>query len=82
MPWMSVRMAYLPSSPMIRPMATPATGALMGTPASIRARVLPQTVAMLVEPLLESTSLTRRRVYGKSSLLGITGIRARSARAP
>ena len=62
MPWMSVRTLYLPSSPMIRPMAMPATGALMGTPASISDRVLPQTLAMEVVPLLESTSETRRMV--------------------
>ena len=43
-------------------MATPATGALMGTPASIKERVLPQTLAMEVLPLLESTSDTRRMV--------------------
>ena len=43
-------------------MAMPATGASMGTPASIRARVLPQTEPMLVEPLLLTASLTKRRV--------------------
>ncbi len=62
MPAMSVRMVYFPSSPIIRPMAIPATGALMGTPASISARVLPQALAMEVLPLLESTSVTRRIV--------------------
>ncbi len=50
------------SSPVTRPMATPATGALMGTPASISDRVLPQTLAMEVLPLLDSTSETRRMV--------------------
>ena len=63
MPWMSVRIAYLPASPpVIRPMATPATGALIGTPASISASVLPQTLAIEVEPLELSTSETRRIV--------------------
>ncbi|WBL36818.1 hypothetical protein O0235_04470 [Tepidiforma flava] len=41
-------------------MAMPATGAEIGTPASMRARVLPQTDAMEVEPLEDITSLTRR----------------------
>jgi hypothetical protein len=62
MPAMSVRTLKLPSSPMTSPMAMPATGALMGTPASIRERVLPQTLAIDVLPLLESTSETRRTV--------------------
>ncbi len=43
-------------------MATPETGALMGTPASIRARLAPQTVAMDEEPLDSSTSETTRMV--------------------
>ena len=43
-------------------MATPETGALMGTPASISARLAPQTVAMEEEPLDSSTSETTRRV--------------------
>ena len=60
----------------------PATGASMGTPASMSASVLPQTLAMEVLPLLESTSDTRRIVYGKSSSLGITASSARSAKAP
>ena len=42
-------------------MATPATGALMGTPASIRLRVLPHTEAIEEEPLELRISLTRRR---------------------
>jgi hypothetical protein len=40
----------------------PATGALIGTPASIRARELPQTLAIDVLPLLDNTSETRRMV--------------------
>ncbi len=43
-------------------MAIPATGAAMGTPASISARVLPQTLAIDVEPLELTTSETRRMV--------------------
>ena len=52
----------MPSSPVIRPIATPATGALIGTPASISASVLPQTLAIEVLPLLDSTSETTRIV--------------------
>ena len=62
-PWMSVSTATLPvfSTSLIRPMATPATGRLIGTPASISARVEPQTLACEVEPLEDMTSLTSRR---------------------
>ena len=59
-PRMSVRVTNSPCSAM-RPMAMPATGSLIGTPASMRARVEPQTLAIDVEPLDESTSLTTRR---------------------
>ena len=49
---MSVRTAYLPVSSFItRPIATPATGALSGTPASIIASEPPQTDAIDEEPL-------------------------------
>ena len=41
-------------------MATPATGFLMGTPASMRAMVLAQMEAWEVEPLELTTSDTRR----------------------
>ena len=58
MPWMSVRTAYLPSSSVISPIAIPATGAVMGTPASSSARVLPHTLAIDVEPFEDSTSET------------------------
>ena len=40
----------------------PATGALIGTPASISASVLPQTEAIEVEPFEEIASETRRSV--------------------
>ena len=48
-----------PRTPRPRPMAIPATGALIWIPASISARVEPQTDAMDVEPLDSSTSLIR-----------------------
>ena len=64
------------------PMAIPATGAFIGTPASINARQLPHTDPCDVEPFDESTSDTTLIAYGKSSTLGSTGIRALSARAP
>ena len=81
MPWMSVRTTVLPSSWM-RPMATPETGRLMGTPASMRASVEPQVDAIELEPFDSMTSDTTRMVYGNSSSEGITGRRARSARLP
>ena len=46
----------------IRPIATPATGALIGTPASISESVLPQTEPIEVEPFELSTSETTRMV--------------------
>ena len=60
----------------------PATGRLMGTPASIRASVEPQMEAWEVEPLEETTSETTRMAYGNSSTDGMTGSRAFSASAP
>ena len=60
----------------------PATGALIGTPASISASVEPQTEAIDDEPLDSRISETRRIVYGNSSVSGTTGTRARSASAP
>ena len=44
------------------PMAIPATGRRILTPASIRARALEQTVAMELEPFDSSTSATIRIV--------------------
>ena len=64
------------------PMAIPATGALIGTPASISASEAPQTVAMDDEPLDSRMSETMRSVYGKSSRGGRTGSTERSASAP
>src|SRR5690348_9053025 len=66
----------------IKPIEIPATGSLIGTPASIRARVDPQVDAIDVEPLLDMTSDTKRIVYGNSSSGGITDKSARSANAP
>ena len=43
-------------------MEMPATGSVIGTPASIRASVPPQTVAMLLEPLDSRMSVTTRIV--------------------
>ena len=58
-PWMSVKTATLfDSVSLISPIAIPATGAEIGTPASISAKVLPQTLAWLVLPLLLKISLT------------------------
>ena len=60
-PRMSVSTATLSPS-LIRPMATPAQGAFIGTPASIRASEPPQTVAIDEEPLDSRISETTRRV--------------------
>ena len=63
-------------------MATPATGALMGMPASMRERQPPHTAAMEEEPLDSTVSETTRTVKGKSASAGMTGRRDFSARAP
>ena len=59
------RLRKTPSSPQerqalltIRPIAMPPTGLLMLTPASIRASVEPQVLAIDEEPLLSRISLT------------------------
>ena len=60
---MSERTAYLPVfSSMIRPIATPATGALIGTPASIIASDAPQTEAIDELPFDSRMSETMRMV--------------------
>ena len=46
-------------------MATPATAALIGTPASIIDRLLPHTLAIELEPLDSRISETMRITYGK-----------------
>ena len=63
---MSERTTKLLSS-LTRPIAIPATDALIGTPASISARDEPQTEAIEDEPLDSVISDTRRTVYGNSS---------------
>src|SRR5213083_2031859 len=78
---MSVRIVYLLPD-VTRPIAIPAIISLIGTPASISARVEPQVEAIDDEPFDSSVSLTTRMVYGNSSLDGRTGKMARSARAP
>jgi len=78
---MSVRIANrLPSE--TSPIATPATGALIGTPASMRARVPPQTVAMDEDPFDSRMSETTRTVYGNASSDGSIGDNERRARLP
>src|SRR5581483_3053068 len=61
---MSVRIAYWSPS-FTSPMATPATGDLSGTPASINASEAPQTVAMDDDPLDSRMSETTRIAYGQ-----------------
>src|ERR1051326_6378973 len=51
----------------------PETGALIGTPASIRASVEPQTEPIDDEPFDSSVSETSRIVYGTSSRGGVIG---------
>ncbi|OQC68003.1 MAG: hypothetical protein BWX47_01962 [candidate division Hyd24-12 bacterium ADurb.Bin004] len=67
---------------MASPRATPATGALIGTPASIRQSVPPQTVAIEDDPFDSRMSDTTRTVYGKDSSSGMTAWMLRSARCP
>ena len=80
-PRMSVRVVYLPSAN-TNPIAIPATGALIGTPASISDKLAEHTDAIEVEPFDDNTSLTKRIAYANSSWLGTTGNNARSAKAP
>ena len=70
------------SSDLTRPIAIPATEALIGTPASISARDVPQTEAIDEEPLDSVISDTTRTTYGKSVSLGITACIPRLARRP
>ncbi len=66
---MSERIAILSPS-FTRPIAMPATGCLIGTPASISASVPPQTEAIDDEPFDSRMSETMRTVYGKPSFAG------------
>ena len=62
------------SSPsLIRPIAMPPICFLIGTPAAIKARDEPHTVAIELEPLDSVISDTNLRVYGKSSFFGNIG---------
>ena len=70
----------LPSE--MSPMAMPATGALIGTPASMSDIEPPQTAAIDDEPLDSRVSDTMRMVYGNFACSGIMRTSARSARAP
>ena len=54
-----MRVTYLPFRS-ISPMAMPATGSEIGTPASIKDRDDEQTAAIEVDPFDEMTSETRR----------------------
>ena len=60
----------------------PETGALIGTPASINARVEPHTEPIDEEPFDSSVSETMRIVYGNVSVVGRTASSARWASAP
>ncbi len=60
----------------------PATGALIGTPASISDSVPPQTDAIDELPFDSRISDTMRIVYGNSFSPGSMRASARSARAP
>ena len=81
-PKISVKIAYELSSSRIKPIATPATGAFSGTPASIIEREPPQTDAMDEEPFDSVISETTRIVYGKSVAAGKTACNALQASFP
>src|SRR5258706_15928489 len=78
---MSVRIANRSPSE-TSPIATPAIGDLMGTPASMSASVPPQTVAIEDEPLDSRMSETTRTGYGDASAVGRTGDSDRPATLP
>ena len=63
-------------------MATPATGALILTPASISDNDAPQTEAIELEPFDSVISDTTRSVYGYCAMSGSTAMRERLARRP
>ena len=83
-PCMSVSIIYLSGLflSVTSPVEIPATGFLIGTPASIKASVLPHMLACDVEPFEDKTSETTLIEYGNSSSEGITGTSAFSANAP
>ena len=65
-----------------RPMATPATGALIGTPASMSDSEAPHTEAIDEEPFDSRISETMRMTYGNFSMSGIIAAMPRRARLP
>ena len=65
-----------------RPIEMPATGLLIGTPASIRPSVAPQTEAIELEPFDSRMSEITRIVYGNSSGRAGPASTLRSASAP
>ena len=70
------------SSSFTKPIAIPATAALIGTPASINAKDAPHTDAIEEEPLDSVISDTTRTTYGNSVRLGITAATPRFAKRP
>src|SRR3989344_9291256 len=80
---MSVSTWYTPDfASDMRPIAIPATGRVIGTPASISAIEPAQTVAIEVEPFEARHSETMRIVYGKTSFPGRTARKDFSASPP
>ena len=67
---------------LMSPMAIPATCAFIGTPASMSARLAPQTEAMEDEPFDSVISDTTRIEYANSSAAGKTATSARFANRP
>ena len=80
-PWISVSIVYW-SSWVINPIAIPATGALIGTPAAIKDMHPAHILAWELDPLDSSISDTTLIVYGNSSSDGITCDKAFSPSAP
>ena len=70
----------LPS--LIKPIAIPATGATIGTPASIRDKLEPHTLAIELDPFDSVISETTLITYGNSSGDGNTGTIALFANFP
>ena len=55
---------------------------MIGTPASISARLVPHTLAIELEPFDSRISETTRMTYGKVVMSGITAVMPRRARLP
>ena len=66
----------------MRPIATPATGALVGTPASISDKLVPQTLAIELEPFDSVISDTTRMTYGNVPMSGMMASTPRRASRP